>query len=126
MKTLIKKSVKTFKLTGDDNDYVLTITISTDAQVNTNVRYLATINDLYDGSDDVITVDIIQGKRLRIRHIFDFSGINDSLLDPAMQHTSIMYTLRGQDNMVLPFEKNTKADLSPMKRIISVKVINIK
>ncbi|MBP2618501.1 hypothetical protein [Chryseobacterium jejuense] len=126
MKTLIKKSTKTFKLTEDDTDYVLEITISTEAQLNTNVRYLATSNDLYDGSEYVIHVNVIKGKRLRIRHIFDFSGINANVLDDAMKHATITYTLFGQENRIFPFEKNTKADLDSMKRIISVKVITIK
>lgn len=126
MKTLIKKSIKTFKPAEADIDYVLVITISTEAQVNTNVRYLATSNDLYDGSDYVMHVNVVKGEKLRVRHIFDFSGVHTDLLDNAMQHATITYTLLGQENRVLPFENNTKDDLSSMKRIISVKVINIK
>lgn len=126
MKTLIKKSIKTFKPAEADTDYVLVITISTEAQINTNVRYLATTNDLYDGSDYIIHVNVVKGEKLRVRHIFDFSGIHTDLLDNAMQHATITYTLLGQENRVKPFENNTKDDLSSMRRIISVKVITVK
>ncbi|MGE8553610.1 MAG: hypothetical protein ACN6OB_06695 [Chryseobacterium jejuense] len=126
MKTLIKKSAKTFKLADEGTDYVLVINISTVAQINTNVRYMATSNNLYDGSESEIHVNVIKGKKLRIRHIFDFSGINEALLDNAMKQVVIRYTLDGNENTVFPFENNTKDDLTPMKRIISVKVIAIK
>ncbi|AZA81872.1 hypothetical protein C1637_04675 [Chryseobacterium lactis] len=126
MKTLTKRSVKTFKLTEENIDYVLVINISSEAQLNTNVRYFLDDNDLYDGSENEIQVNVMKGRRLRIRHLFDFNGINANVLDNAMQHTNITYTLMGQKSKVFPFANNTQADLDSMGRIVIVKVITIK
>lgn len=128
MKTKTKKSVKTFEIAQEnlDQDVLLSIDISSEAQVNTNIRFLAENNEIYGGEDNHIEVNVMQGKRLRIRHLFDFSGIHPDNLDNAMQHTKISYTLLGQEHEVFPFANNTQADLDSMKRIVSVKVITIK
>ncbi|MCI3937872.1 hypothetical protein MQX03_11725 [Chryseobacterium aahli] len=127
MKTKTKKSVKTFKVSHESLDNtLLLINVSSVAQVNTNVKFLAEDVELYDGSEHNIQLFVEKSKRLRVRHIFDFSGINDDNVESAMHQTNVLYALSGQNNKVFPFLNSTKADLDAQKRIISVKVITIK
>lgn len=130
MKTL--KSVKTFNISDEQQESIyLAMNISSEAQINSNVRFLNETNDLYYGNanrKDIYLgnmIDVI-GKRLRIRHVFDFSGIAEDNLEEAMRHANITYNLLEQENKIFPFKKNTIADLDSQKRIVSVKVISLK